>query len=151
MKITYKGDYALKAILDLSFHYESGEVVPLSDISRRQDIPVQYLEQIMLVLKGAGYVQSRRGVGGGFQLAKPPRDITLGEVVRLIDGPIEPISCGKRDYDSNCGEEETCAFREVWLEVTDRISEVVDRIAFADIMHRVRELREQEMGYHYQI
>jgi len=151
MKITYKGDYALKAILDLSFHYESGEVVPLSDISRRQDIPVQYLEQIMLVLKGAGYVQSRRGVGGGFQLAKPPRDITLGEVVRLIDGPIEPISCGKRDYDSNCGEEETCAFREVWLEVTDRISEVVDRIAFADIMHRVRELREQKMGYHYQI
>lgn len=151
MKITYKGDYALKSILDLSFHYKTGEIVPLSDISGRQDIPVKYLEQIMLVLKGAGYVYSRRGVGGGFQLAKPPADITLGEIVRIIEGPIEPISCGKRDYDSQCGEEECCAFREVWMKVTDRISEIVDRLSFADIMRRVQELREQKMGYHYQI
>ena len=151
MKITFKGDYALKSILDLSFYYGTGEIVPLSDISHRQDIPAKYLEQIMLVLKGAGYVHSRRGVGGGFHLAKSPRDIALGEIVRLMEGPIEPISCGKRDYDSNCGEEECCAFREVWMKVTDCISDIVDRITFADIMRRVRELREQNRGYHYQI
>jgi len=151
MKITYKGDYALKSILDLSFHYGTGEVIPLSDISGRQNIPAKYLEQIMLVLKGAGYVNSRRGVGGGFSLAKPPQEITVGEIVRLIEGPIEPIACGKRDYDSDCGEEECCAFREVWLRVTDCVSAVIDRVTFADIMRRVQELREQQTGYLYQI
>jgi Rrf2 family cysteine metabolism transcriptional repressor len=151
MKITYKGDYALKSILDLSFNYGKGEVVPLSDISNRQDIPVKYLEQIMLVLKGAGYVYSKRGVGGGFTLAKSPQRITVGEIVKLIEGPIEPIACGTRDYDSNCGEEECCALREVWLRVTDCISSIVDRVTFADIMRRTRELKEEQMGYHYQI
>lgn len=151
MKLTYKGDYALKAILDLSLHSASGEIVPLSAISGRQNIPPKYLEQIMLVLKGAGYVYSRRGVGGGFYLAKPPRDITLGEIIRLIEGPVEPISCGTRDYESNCSEEECCAFREVWLKVTDCVSGIVDRITFADIMRRVQELREQRIGYQYQI
>ena len=151
MKVTYKGDYALKSLLDLSFNYGSSEVVPLSDISGRQNIPAKYLEQIMLVLKGAGYVKSKRGVGGGFSLAKHPRDITVGEIIKLIEGPIEPIACGKNDYDSDCGEEECCAFREVWLRVTDCISSIVDRVTFADIMRRVRELKEERMGYHYQI
>ena len=148
VKVTYKGDYALKSILDLSFYYGSSEVVPLSDISVRQNIPAKYLEQIMLVLKGAGYVKSKRGVGGGFSLAKHPQDITVGEIIKLIEGP---IACGKNDYDSDCGEEECCALREVWLRVTDCVSSIVDRVTFADIMRRVRELKEERMGYHYQI
>jgi Rrf2 family protein len=151
MKITFKGDYALKSVLELSFRYGDGRVTPLSEISERQDIPAKFLEQIMLVLKGAGFVRSRRGAGGGFTLAKPPSSITVGEIVRLIEGPIEPISCGTRDYDSSCEEAECCAFREVWLKVTDCISDIIDRVTFADIMSRVLELREEKNGYYYQI
>ena len=151
MKITYKGDYALKAILDLSERYESGEVVPLSDISKRQNIPVQYLEQIMLTLKGAGFVDSKRGKGGGFSLTTSPEKMTLGEVIRLIEGPVEPIVCGKKVHDSSCGEEECCAFREIWVKVTDAVSEIVDHVTFAHIMQRTQELREENAGYMYEI
>jgi Rrf2 family cysteine metabolism transcriptional repressor len=151
MKITFKGDYALKSMLDLAFHYGGGEVVPLSDISGRQNIPAKYLEQIMLVLKGAGYVSSRRGAGGGFSLTRPPEQITVGEIVRLIEGPIEPISCAKAEHDSECGEEACCAFREVWVKVTESVSEIIDTVTFADVMRRVQELRLQKTGYNYQI
>ncbi len=150
MKITYKGDYALKAILELSHSHGSGEVTPLSDISRRQNVPLQYLEQIMLILKGAGYVDSRRGAGGGFFLTRDPAGITLGEIIRQIEGPVEPIACVRAGADG-CGEEESCAFREVWVQVTDAISEIIDSVTFADIMRRDRELREEKTGLMYHI
>jgi Rrf2 family protein len=145
MKITFKGDYALKAILDLSISSQNDKVIPLTDISRRQDIPMPFLEQIMLILKKAGYVQSRTGKGGGFYLAKRPEDITIGEIVRLIEGPIEPIACG------GCAEEGRCAFREVWVNVTEAISGIVDTVTFAHIMRRTRELQEQQIEYNYSI
>jgi Rrf2 family protein len=151
MKITFKGDYALKAILDLSMSSQNGKVVPITDISRRQDIPLPFLEQIMLILKKAGYVQSRTGKGGGFYLAKRPEDITLGEIVRLIEGPIEPIACGVKGQPSGCAEEGRCAFKEVWVNVTEAISEIVDTVTFAHIMRRTRELREFKTEYNYSI
>jgi len=151
VKITYKGDYALKAMLDLAMHYESGGVVPLSEIASRQDIPMQYLEQIMLIIKGAGYVTSKRGIGGGFALTKPPAEISIGDIVRLIEGPVEPFICGKKIHDSSCGEEQCCAFREVWLKVTAAISDIVDSVTFAGIMQRTKELKERNTGYMYQI
>jgi Rrf2 family protein len=92
MKITYKGDYALKAILDLALHYESG-VTTIHDLAKRIDAPVKFLEQVLLDLKRAGFVESRRGKVGGYSLAMPPREIKLGQVIRFIDGPIEPIEC----------------------------------------------------------
>ncbi|MBN1996472.1 Rrf2 family transcriptional regulator [candidate division KSB1 bacterium] len=150
MKITYKGDYALKAILDLSYHFNDG-VVSLTDIAARQNIPTRYLEQIMLVLKGAGYVDSKRGIGGGFFLLKPPGKITIGEILRLIEGPVEPISCAKRRHDGSCGDEETCAFREIWLEISDVITHQVDNITFSDMKKRTSELKQQKTGYMFHI
>ena len=150
MKITYKGDYALKAILDLSYNYKEGIVVPLADISKRQDIPEKYLEQIMLVLKRAGYVSSKRGIGGGFYLQKSPKELTLGEIIRVIEGSIEPIACGIENYDC-CGEEEKCAFREVWLKVTRAITDIVDTVTFEHMMKRTHELQQECNGYNYQI
>ena len=141
MKVTYKGDYALKAILDLSNFYKTKTVIPLGDISKRQNIPEKYLEQIMLLLKRAGYVISKRGVGGGFLLAKSPDQIKLGDILRIIEGPIEPISCGKIEHDSNCGEEEQCAFREIWVKVTQATAAIVDNVTFTDMMHRSEQLR----------
>ena len=147
MKISFKGDYAVKALLDLSYRYAEKRAVPLSDISNRQNVPAQYLEQIMLVLKGAKYVESKRGMGGGFYLSKPPGEITLGEVIELIEGPIEPIACGKRDHDCSCGEEEVCAFREVWVKVTEATSEIVDAVTFADMMRRTTEIQYSHIEY----
>ncbi len=151
MKITFKGDYALKAILDLSLNSKEGKVVPLTEISRRQDIPMPFLEQIMLILKKAGYVQSKMGKGGGFLLARRPDDITLGEIIRLIEGPVEPIACGVKDRPSGCAEEERCAFREVWVNVTEAISGIVDTVTFAQIMRRTRELQNRSIKTDYSI
>ena len=150
MKITYKGDYALKAILDLSYRYEENRAVSIAEIAKRQNIPGQYLEQIMLLLKGAGFIDSKRGVGGGFFLKKSPDQIILGDVVRQVEGPIEPIACGKKIHDYSCGEEDECVFREIWLNVTTAISNVVDHVTFAEIMRRDME-KKSKTGYMYDI
>lgn len=150
MKITYKGDYALKAILDLSYRYKESGAVSIADIAKRQNIPAQYLEQIMLNLKGAGIIDSKRGVGGGFFLKMPPEKIYLGEIVRLIEGPIEPIACGKKIHDYSCGEEDDCVFREIWVNVTEAISAIVDHVTFADIMRMDRENKHRK-AYMYDI
>ena len=151
MKITFKGDYALKAILDLSMNSENGRVVPIAEISQRQDIPLPFLEQIMFILKKAGFVQSKTGKGGGFLLAKQPEEITMGEIIRLIERPIEPIACGVLGRSSGCADEEHCAFREVWVRVTEALSNIVDTVTFAQIMRRTRELRDIKIEYHYSI
>lgn len=151
MKISFKGDYAFKAILDLSTNSQDDKIVPLSDISQRQDIPLPFLEQIMLSLKKAGYVQSRAGKGGGFFLAKRPEDITLGEIIRLIEGPVEPIACGAKNQPSGCAEEAFCALREIWVQVTEAVSGIVDTVTFSQIMSRTRELQEQRTEYTYHI
>jgi Rrf2 family transcriptional regulator, cysteine metabolism repressor len=150
MKITFKGDYALKAILDLSYRYGGNKAVSIATISKRQNIPAQYLEQIMLILKGAGFIDSKRGIGGGFFLKKPPEQIILGDVVRQVEGPIEPIACGKKIHDYSCGEENECVFREIWLNVTNAISEIVDHVTFADIMRMDMEMKSRK-GYMYDI
>jgi Rrf2 family transcriptional regulator, cysteine metabolism repressor len=121
------------------------------DISQRQNVPLQYLEQIMLILKGAGYVNSKRGIGGGFFLSRDPADITIGEIIRLIEGPVEPIVCGKENHDSSCGEEAQCAFREIWVQVAQSTSQIVDHTSFADIMKRDRELKDQDNSYTFHI
>jgi Rrf2 family protein len=152
MRITYKGEYAMRAILDLSFKYSSNEIVPLPDISRRQKIPLKYLEQIMLALKKGGFVDSKRGIGGGFFLKIDPKEITVGHVLRHIDGPIEPTA-GMQNGDANLkmsGEEQK-AFEEVWMNVTTAIAGVIDHVTFADIMCRVDELRDESANFNYMI
>lgn len=151
MKITYKGDYALKAILDLSFRFEDDKVTPLNDIATRNDIPVQFLEQIMLTLKGAGYVESKRGKGGGFYLTKSPEEITVGDIVRIIEGPIEPIACIEKDKENTCADTNKCAFQEIWVKVANATSNIVDKATFATLMQRTKELKQTNTNYDYQI
>lgn len=143
MKITYKGDYALKAILDLALHY--GKIVTIHDLAKRADIPIKFLEQVLLDLKRGGFVESRRGKVGGYLLVKQPSEIKLGEVVRFIDGPIEPITCVERGY-SGCSDIYKCAFRNVWQQATQAISNIIDNITFEDLMNQVK-LRKEELIY----
>lgn len=136
MRITYKGDYALKALLDLSLHYGKG-LSTIHDIAKRIHAPVKFLEQVLLELKSAGFVGSRRGKVGGYLLAKPPDEITLGEVVRFIDGPIEPIACVEKNY-SGCTDLYICVFRPIWSQISKSISETVDNVTFGKLASKIQ-------------
>lgn len=140
MRITYKGDYALKALLDLTLHYDSG-VSTIHDIAKRINAPVKFLEQVLLELKNGGYLESRRGKVGGYLLAKSPGQITLGEVVRFIDGPIEPIACVEKGY-TGCTDVHKCVFRSIWSEVGRAASEIVDNITFEKLAAKMQINRE---------
>ncbi len=135
MKITYRGDYALKAVLDLALHY-GAEVSTIHDIATRIDAPVKFMEQILLDLKKGGFIESRRGKVGGYLLSRAPEKITVGEVVRFIDGPIEPISCARRGY-TDCGDVYKCVFRTIWQDVSQATANVIDNITFAELASRV--------------
>ena len=135
MRITYKGDYALKALLDLTLHYEQ-KLSTINDVAKRIDAPVKFLEQVLLDLKKGGFVESKRGNVGGYQLAKDPADITIGEVVRFIDGPIEPIACVEKGY-SNCVDLNKCVFKNIWKRVVRATSDIIDNVNFADLAGQV--------------
>lgn len=140
MKISFKGDYALKIILDLALHYDR-DIIPIKDISRRQDIPERFLEQIVTVLKGGGYIKTVRGPRGGISLAKRPCEIRLGEILRLMDGPTAPIACVSKTGYAPCAFEPQCALRGVFAEVREKTNEIVDTITFADLADRTLRLR----------
>lgn len=141
MKITYKGDYALKALFQLALRYNEGEagVLSINDIAKLGDMPVNFLEQILLLLKRGSFVKSKRGINGGFLLARSPKEITIGEVVRFVEGPIEPISCVEEECYKGCKDIANCIFRDVWKEVRDAISSVVDTITFEDLILKYKE------------
>ena len=140
MHITYKGDYALKAILDLALHYDAG-VVTIHDLAKRTDAPIKFLEQVLLDLKKGRFVESRRGKVGGYFLARPPAQIKLGDIVRFIDGPVEPLACVERGY-SGCKDIYKCIFRNIWREVAQCTSDIIDRITFEDLARQVKSQKE---------
>lgn len=137
MKISTKGRYGLRLMLDLAVHCDSG-LVPLRDISSRQKISEKYLEQIMMLLNRAGLVRSVRGSQGGYMLARPAESITVGDVLRTMEGSLAPVDCVAGDAPS-CGMAETCVTIEVWRKLKDAIDQVVDSITLADLRERYHE------------
>ena len=137
MRISTKGDYATRALHDLAQNYGSGPI-PIEKIAGRQSLPVRYLEQLLLVLKRAGLLQSKRGVNGGYSLAKPPDQITLGQILRAVDGPVEPIYCLAEGSRDECTEAAACVLREVWGEVHRAVTDIVDRTTLRDLCERSR-------------
>lgn len=144
MKVTYKTDYALKAVLDLAGHY-GGEPVTIHDVAKRIDAPVKFLEQVLLELKRGGFIESRRGKIGGYLLSKPPAKITLGEVVRFIEGPIEPIACVKNGY-SKCRDVHKCVFRDIWRRVAEGTTAIVDNVTFEELALKIKS-ENQKLSY----
>lgn len=139
MKITYKGDYALKTLLDLALNYNIG-LVRIVDISRRMDIPKKFLEQILLDLKKGGFVKSKRGKQGGYSMSKNPSEIKIGDVIRFVDGPIEPIACVNESYKA-CNNLAKCVFKKIWIKTSRAISEIVDNITLDDLVKEVHRSR----------
>lgn len=140
MKITYRGDYALKAVLDLALHYNQG-VVTSHELAQRADVPIKFLEHVLLDLKKGGFIDSRRGINGGYSLSKHPKEIILGEVIRFIDGPIEPIACIEKGY-SSCNSIYNCVLRQVCKDVTEATSNIIDRITFEDLANQTKAANE---------
>ena len=147
MKLSLRGEYALRAMLVLGLNYEQ-PVVRIQTISDQQNIPKRFLEQILNDLKSAGIVQSKRGVAGGYRLAKPPDQITLASVVRHIEGALAPVSCVSEQFYEKCScpDESRCAIRSVMKEVRDAIVAIVERVTIADLCQRARKLQEEPMN-----
>ncbi len=135
MKVTFKGDYALKAVLDLALHYNK-ELVTGHDLAQRIDAPIKFLEQVLLDLKKGGFVESRRGNIGGYLLSKAPVQITVGEIIRFIEGPTEPISCVRESY-SNCTDIHRCVFKKIWQRVSQATSDIIDNVTFEELVSQV--------------
>lgn len=131
MKISTKGRYALRLLLDLAV-YDTGEPVSLKDIARRQDISEKYLEQIISVLNKAGYVRSVRGANGGYILRKKPEEVTVGMILRLTEGSLAPVACVTDE--GECEREQDCVTIYVWRRLNQAINEVVDGITLADLV-----------------
>jgi Rrf2 family cysteine metabolism transcriptional repressor len=106
--------------------------VSIQDTASRIDAPVKFLEQIFSRLKTHGIIESRRGSGGGYLLAKPPEKISVGDIIRLIEGPTEPISCIKKDY-TGCNEMYTCVFRSIWQDIHEATARVIDNVNFKEL------------------
>lgn len=132
--ISQKAKYALRALVSLA-RVQRGETMMIGEISKEQAIPKKFLEQILLELKRAGFVASRRGRAGGYELLRAPEEIMFGEVLRLIDGPIAPLPClSKIAYKrcKDCRDEQSCEIRHVFERVTLATREVLDRTTLAD-------------------
>ena len=143
MAVSSKCYYALRAIYALADH-ASAEPLKIADIAERELIPVRFLEVILGQLKGGGYVRSRRGAEGGYTLAKGPQEITVGEIMRAVDGPIAPVGCVSVSRPKECEFHGDCHFFGFWGRVRQSLSDVVDRTTFADL---IREDRERKRGY----
>jgi Rrf2 family protein len=138
----------LRGLLVLGRDYiEDDSVVSIQAISRQQNIPKRFLEQILNDLKSAGIVESKRGVAGGYRLRKPPQRITLADIIRHIEGPLAPVSCvSEKFYEKcSCPDESRCAIRNVMKEVREAIVKLMEQTTLADLAERARKLEQEPM------
>lgn len=142
MRLSRKGEYALRAMIVLGRSYGTGPV-QIQKISDGEAIPKKFLEQILLELKKAGLLQSKRGAGGGYQLISPPDEVTLARVIRVIDGPLAPLSCVSTHAHVRCPDELTCGLYSVMMDVRNAIAGVLESVTVADICER-RAAREND-------
>src|ERR1700749_4714243 len=135
VKVSTRGDYAARALLSLALHASEGPT-SVRDIAERTGLPQPYLEQILLALKGAGLVRSKRGVGGGYVLARPPAEIDLAEVVSAVDGPIQAGDFGEPHQNGACDHEGQCVLLAVWADVGEHMRRHLESFTLADMARR---------------
>lgn len=141
MKITSKSEYAIKALTELAIDYDRGNTVTLiNDVARRKGIPQKYLEQILLSLKNAGILVSKRGVGGGYSLSRSPENISLGEIIRAVEGSLAPVTCVSTEAHTSCPDEGSCGLYSVMLEVRNAVSGILDNTSLRDVARRSLDL-----------
>lgn len=140
MKLSTKGRYGLRAVLDIAINSKE-DVVPLSEIALRQDISISYLEQLMSKLKKAGVVSSIRGAQGGYRLGKDPDKLSVGEILRALEGSLDPVDCavitGEGD---SCNSSDNCVTKHVWMRISDSINNAVDTLMLSELIEKNDEI-----------
>lgn len=150
MKFSTRGEYGLRAMLDLAQHHGEGPV-SLRGIAERQDISEHYLEQLVSALRKAGLVRSVRGAQGGYVLAREPVEIKVGDIIRVLEGPIAPMECVNEEEPPECERAQTCITRTIWEKIRDSINEVLDSINLEDLCAQARQLKQNSDYYMYYI
>jgi Rrf2 family cysteine metabolism transcriptional repressor len=135
MTVSQKCQYAVRALLELSKHHGNSPLKS-GDIAARQAVPVRFLEVILNELKTSGLVQARRGVQGGFLLACKPEELTVGRVIRLVDGPFDPVQCRGESGKPCCPLREKCSLIQLWAEAKAAVEAVYDGTTFRDLVNR---------------
>jgi Rrf2 family cysteine metabolism transcriptional repressor len=146
MKLSTKGRYAMRAMLDLALHYGEGPIL-LKDVAKREHISERYLEQIILPLKAAGLVNSTRGARGGFILAKPPSQIRLIEVMQVSEGSIAPVECVSDP--EVCSHASLCVARDIWSEMKKAMDGILESTTLQDLVERQREKEQPKARMYY--
>jgi len=144
MKLSTKGQYGVKAMFDLAVNYGSGPI-PLNTIAERQNISEYYLEQLMAVLRRKKLVESVRGAQGGYILARDPSQITVGEILDVLEGPIEISECLTDDENVECSRVNYCATRLIWVKIKKAIDDVVNSITLKDMVNDYNVLYEKHL------
>lgn len=137
MRLTKKGEYALRTLIRLGIAHRNGsQVVSVSTLAEQEKLPFKFVEQILFDLRGAGYIESKRGKSGGASLAKPQEEIRLGEIVRLIDGKLAPIGCASETaYEPcSCPDAARCGLRMIMIDVRNAIADILDRYTIHDVV-----------------
>jgi Rrf2 family protein len=152
MRLSKRGEYGLRAMIRLAEPAPKGNhpvMMQIKDISQREQISPKFLEQILLTLKNAGLLHSKMGVGGGYYLARSASEITLGQIFRILDGPVAPIKCVSQMAYEPCGcpDEQTCGLRLAMSDVRNAIADILDNTSLADITKRQSTLR-KKLGIH---
>lgn len=145
MRLSTRGHYGLKAMFDLAQLFGS-DPIPLKSVAERQHLSEHYLEQLIAMLRKAGLVKSVRGSQGGYNLARDPSLITVGDVIRALEGPIAPVYCVSEEDPGSCDEADYCITRTVWARVRDGIAGVLDAISLADLCREAEEAQLKREG-----
>ena len=133
MKVSTKGHYGVKAMFDLAQQHGTGPI-PLKTVAERQELSEHYLEQLIASLRKAGLVKSVRGAQGGYILAREPKDIRVGDIIRVLEGPIAPVDCVNDEDPDLCSKADFCVTKNVWSKVKESIEDVLDSITLADMV-----------------
>lgn len=151
MKLSTKGRYGLRALIDLASCGDACEAVCIQSIAERQNISESYLEQLVRLLKKAGLVTSQRGAGGGYRLAKPADQVSVGDILRALEGNLDAVTCpGNQDgADGGCEGADFCVTRYVWKEINDSITSTVNSIMLDTLVEENKKLRSEGKSMHY--
>lgn len=142
MKLSTRGRYGLKAMFQLALHYGDGPI-PLNQIAEKQGLSENYLEQLFSTLKKEGLLNSVRGAQGGYMLSRKPEEITVGNILRALEGNMAPADC-VMDDNSDCSRDDSCVTRLVWIKIKDSIDEVIDSITLQDMVEDEDKLNRKE-------
>ncbi|MGC4191610.1 MAG: Rrf2 family transcriptional regulator [Thermomicrobiales bacterium] len=136
MKVSTRGEYGVRAMVALAHHYGDGPM-SITEIAKESSVPTAYLEQLIAPLRRAGLVESKRGAHGGYTLSRTPGEIRIGDVYRVMEGPVAPMECVSEDLtEQTCPLIDGCETRPIWLKVRDSIAEALDSTTLADLIAR---------------